>query len=528
MPENQVLLRIVREQSSRGRLSPEEGTKILREEHRHMRQYYAAADIGASGGRLILGSLDGDGRLTLETMHRFENGMEKRNGSLCWDYQRIAENIVEGLRRCAGAGKAPVSLGIDTWGVDYVLLDENGDLVGESYGYRDHRTDGMDRVVEQVISQEELYRRTGTLKADYNTIYQLVSVRQKHPEHLEKAQCMLMTPDYLGYLLTGVKKWEYTEASTSQLMDPEKRGWDYELIGKLQLPSKLFGPVSFPGTCVGKLTEGWAQKAGCRPDLYLSATHDTACAVAALPSAQSPAPESSDTAKAEGDSIYISSGTWSLMGVRREKPDCSEAARRANLTNEGSADGTICFHKNIMGLWMIQSVRHEYGDQYSFDEICRMAEESRDFPALVDVQDNCFLSPDSMCASIRSWCESHGQEVPQTLGEIASVVYRSLAACYAKTAQELETLTGKRYSKVQVVGGGCQAEYLNQLTADALGREVYAGPVEASAIGNILVQMWGRGLIRDLEEAGRIVGRSFPVKVYHPRQAGDDSAPAGG
>ncbi len=467
-----------------------------------MKAYYAAADIGASGGRVILGSLE-DGRLSLETMHRFENGMEKKNGALCWDYHKIAANIVEGLRQCKEAGKAPVSLGIDTWGVDYVLLDENGDLVGESYGYRDHRTDGMDMVVEQVISPEELYQRTGTLKADYNTIYQLVSVRENNPEHLERAQCMLMTPDYLGYLLTGVKKWEYTEASTSQLLDPEKRDWDYELIEKLQLPSKLFGPVSFPGTYVGKLSRDWEERAGCCPDLYLPGTHDTACAVAALP-------------KADGETIYISSGTWSLMGVRREKPDCREESRQANVTNEGSADGAICFHKNIMGLWMIQSVRHEYDDRYSFDEICRMAEENRDFPSLVDVQDNCFLSPESMCGSIRTWCEKHGQKVPQTLGEIASVVYRSLAACYAQTAQELEALTGKEYSKVQVVGGGCQAEYLNQLTADALGKEVYAGPVEASAIGNILVQMWGRGEIKDLDEAGRIVARSFPVKRYVP------------
>jgi rhamnulokinase len=468
-----------------------------------MKTYYAAADIGASGGRLILGALE-DGQLTLETIHRFDNRMEKRGDALCWDYQRIAENIVEGLRLCAEAGKIPVSLGVDTWGVDYVLLDEAGNPVGECYGYRDHRTDGMDRVVEKIIAPEELYRRTGTLKADYNTIYQLMSVRERSPEHLEAAQCMLLTPDYLNYLLTGVKKWEYTEASTTQLLDPEKKDWDFDLIRSLGLPEKLFGPVSFPGTYVGKLAEHWAKKAGYSLDVYLPGTHDTACAVAALP-------------KVESESIYISSGTWSLMGVRREKPDCSEESRKANLTNEGSADGGICCHKNIMGLWMIQSVRHEYGDRYSFDEICRMAEESKDFPSLVDVQDNCFLSPDSMCESIRTWCEAHGLKVPQTLGEIASVVYRSLAACYAQTAKELETLNGKPYPVVQVVGGGSQAEYLNQLTADALGKTVYAGPTEASAIGNIIVQMWGRGGIGSLDEARQIVGSSFPVKVFQPR-----------
>ena len=470
-----------------------------------MKQYYAAADIGASGGRLILGALE-DGKLTLETIHRFDNQMEKREGALCWDYTKIADNIVEGLRLCTEAGKSPVSLAIDTWGVDYVLLDENGDLVGESYGYRDLRTTGMDRVVEKIISPQELYRRTGLLKADYNTIYQLMSVRERNPSHLEKAVSLLMTPDYLNYLLTGVKKWEYTEASTSQLMDPDRKDWDFDLIDLLGLPKRLFGPVSFPGTFVGKLSKRCQEQAGCCPDVYLPATHDTACAVAALP-------------KTEEESIYISSGTWSLMGVRRDGPDCSEESRRANFTNEGSADGSICFHKNIMGLWMIQSVRHEYGDRYSFASLCRMAEENRDFPAIVDVQDNCFLSPDSMCGSIRDWCVAHGMKAPETPSEMASVVYRSLAACYAKTAKELENLTGKKYRKVQIVGGGSQAAYLNQLTADALGKEVTAGPVEASAIGNIIVQMWGRGAIRDLEEAGQIVRDSFPVEVFRPRCA---------
>lgn len=468
-----------------------------------MKNYYAAADMGASGGRLILGSLE-DGRLKLETIHRFDNHMEKKNGSLCWDYNKIAEGIVTGLQLCGEAGKMPVSLGIDTWGVDYVLLDSDGEMVGESYGYRDSRTEGMDALVEEVISPEELYQRTGTLKADYNTIYQLMSVRERNPEDLERAECMLMVPDYLNYLLTGVKACEYTEASTSQLMDPVKKDWDYELIERLGFPAKIFLPIRFPGTSVGKLTKSREEQAGYSTELIMAASHDTACAVAALP-------------KIEGDCIYISSGTWSLMGARRQTPDCSEASRKANFTNEGSADGTICFHKNIMGLWMIQSVRHEFGDEYSFDEICRMAEENKDFPALVDVQDNCFLSPENMCDSIRAWCEKSSQKVPQTLGEIASVVYRSLAACYAKTAQELEELTGKKYQRVQVVGGGSQAEYLNQLTADALGKEVYAGPAEASAIGNILVQMKGRGEIKDMDEAGEIVGASFPVKVFQPR-----------
>ena len=468
-----------------------------------MKTYYAAADIGASGGRVILGALE-DGRLSLETVHRFDNRMEKRGSSLCWNYDRIAGSIVEGLRKCSEAGKAPVSLAVDTWGVDYVLLDKSGNLVGESYGYRDHRTDGMDLVVEKVISAQDLYHRTGTLKADYNTIYQMVSVRERNPEHLAQADCMLLTPDYLSYLLTGEKRWEYTEASTTQLMDPAKKDWDFDLIRMLGLPEGIFGPVSFPGSFVGKLDKRWAEQAGCCPDVYLTASHDTACAVAALP-------------KVEGESIYLSSGTWSLMGVKRLTPDCSEGSRRANFTNEGSADGTICFHKNIMGLWMIQSVRHEFEDRYGFDELCRMAEENRDFPSLVDVQDNCFLSPDNMSDSIRTWCKEHGLKVPETVGEIASVVYRSLAACYAKCALELEELTGKKYPAVQVVGGGSQADYLNQLTANALSREVYAGPAEASAIGNILVQMWGRGEIRNLEEAGRIVAASFPVKVFRPQ-----------
>ena len=468
-----------------------------------MSKYYLAIDIGASSGRHILGHTE-DGRIVLEEVYRFDNKQVQKNGHDCWDMDNLWNGILGGLKKCREIGKIPATIGIDTWAVDFVLLDENGAMIGDAVAYRDGRTQGADKIADALIPAAELYARAGIQKQIFNTIYQLLALQKEHPEQLSEADAMLMIPDYFGYLLTGVKKQEYTNATSTNLVNAAAKTWDMDLIRRLGLPEKLFTELSMPGTVVGNLTEEIQKEVGFDAVVILPATHDTGSAFLAVPAK-------------DDNAVYLSSGTWSLLGVENKEPICTEASRRQNFTNEGGAWYCFRYLKNIMGLWMIQSVRHEYGDRYSFDEICRMAEESKDFPSLVDVQDNCFLSPDSMCESIRTWCEAHGLKVPQTLGEIASVVYRSLAACYAQTAKELETLNGKQYPVVQVVGGGSQAEYLNQLTADALGKTVYAGPTEASAIGNIIVQMWGRGGIGSLDEARQIVGASFPVKVFQPR-----------
>ena len=465
-----------------------------------MTKYYLAVDIGASSGRLILGHLE-NGKMELEEVHRFENGMVKKDGELCWEFDRLFQEIKNGLKKCKEIGKIPVSMGVDTWGVDFVLMDKDDKVLGNTGGYRDHRNEGMDEEVYKTISLEDLYARTGIQKAIFNTVYQLMAVKTKHPEYLEQAETMLHVPDYFHYLLTGKKTCEYTEATTGQLVNAETKDWDYELIDKLGYPRKMFQKLIMPGTSVGHFTEEVKAEVGFDVEVVAPATHDTGSAVLAVPAN-------------DDDFIYISSGTWSLMGIEREKADCSKKSCEMNFTNEGGYAGRFRYLKNIMGLWMIQSVRHEYDDKYGFAEICQMAEEAKDFPSRVDANDECFLSPESMIEEVKDYCRRTGQKVPETLGEIATVIYTSLAECYAKTAKELEEMTGRTFSRIHVVGGGSNAGYLNELTARATGKEVHAGPGEATAIGNITAQMLKAEEFKSIEEARTTIHESFGIKVY--------------
>ena len=465
-----------------------------------MTKYYLAVDIGASSGRLILGHLE-NGKMELEEVHRFENGMVKKDGELCWEFDRLFQEIKNGLKKCKEIGKIPVSMGVDTWGVDFVLMDKDDKVLGNTVGYRDHRNEGMDEEVYKTISLEDLYARTGIQKAIFNTVYQLMAVKTKHPEYLEQAETMLHVPDYFHYLLTGKKTCEYTEATTGQLVNAETKDWDYELIDKLGYPRKMFQKLIMPGTSVGHFTEEVKAEVGFDVEVVAPATHGTGSAVLAVPAN-------------DDDFIYISSGTWSLMGIEREKADCSKKSCEMNFTNEGGYAGRFRYLKNIMGLWMIQSVRHEYDDKYGFAEICQMAEEAKDFPSRVDANDECFLSPESMIEEVKDYCRRTGQKVPETLGEIATVIYTSLAECYAKTAKELEEMTGRTFSRIHVVGGGSNAGYLNELTARATGKEVHAGPGEATAIGNITAQMLKAEEFKSIEEARTTIHESFGIKVY--------------
>ena len=465
-----------------------------------MTKYYLAVDIGASSGRLILGHLE-NGKMELEEVHRFENGMVKKDGELCWEFDRLFQEIKNGLKKCKEIGKIPVSMGVDTWGVDFVLMDKDDKVLGNTVGYRDHRNEGMDEEVYKTISLEDLYARTGIQKAIFNTVYQLMAVKTKHPEYLEQAETMLHVPDYFHYLLTGKKTCEYTEATTGQLVNAETKDWDYELIDKLGYPRKMFQKLIMPGTSVGHFTEEVKAEVGFDVEVVAPATHDTGSAVLAVPAN-------------DDDFIYISSGTWSLMGIEREKADCSKKSCEMNFTNEGGYAGRFRYLKNIMGLWMIQSVRHEYDDKYGFAEICQMAEEAKDFPSRVDANDECFLSPESMIEEVKDYCRRTGQKVPETLGEIATVIYTSLAECYAKTAKELEEMIGRTFSRIHVVGGGSNAGYLNELTARATGKEVHAGPGEATAIGNITAQMLKAEEFKSIEEARTTIHESFGIKVY--------------
>lgn len=465
-----------------------------------MGKYYLAIDIGASSGRHILGSME-NGRMELEEIYRFENGMKRDGDHLFWDVKKLGEEIINGIAKCKEIGKIPETIGIDTWAVDYVLLDKDDNIVGNTYGYRDLRTKGMDDEVYKIIPLEELYGRNGIQKQIFNTIYQLMALKVQEPEVLEKAETLLMIPDYFNFVLTGVKKSEYTNATTGQLVDNNTNQWDFELIRRLGYPERIFKELNMPGTLVGPLKEEISERVGFNCNVMMIASHDTASAVIAVPT--------------ESDnSLYISSGTWSLLGTEIKKPICTRESMELNYTNEGGIDYRFRYLKNIMGLWMIQSVRHETGDAYSFATICEEAEKEKDFPSRVDVNDDRFLSPMNMTEEIKKACEESGQKVPQTLGQIATVVYQSLAESYAEAINGIESITGNKYDAINIVGGGSNADYLNKLTAKASKRDVYAGPGEATAIGNIAVQLMEAGELANLKETRKCIFSSFGVKEY--------------
>ncbi|WP_029322400.1 rhamnulokinase [Butyrivibrio sp. AE3004] len=467
-----------------------------------MGEYYLAVDIGASSGRHMLFSYE-DGKILMEEIYRFENGMTHRDGKLLWDTDKLFVEIVNGMKECRKLNKIPKSMAIDTWAVDYALLDENDNLIGDTYGYRDHRTEGIDKAVYELIPEDELYKRTGIQKAIFNTIYQLTADRLQRPEVLGKAKTFLMIPDYLNFLLTGNKAFEYTNATTTQLVNPATKQWDYELIEKLKLPKEIFLELSLPGNEVGQLKDSIRNEVGFDCKVLQCASHDTASAVMAMP-------------HLGNEGLYISSGTWSLMGVENNEVLARDCDREKNFTNEGGYDYRFRYLKNIMGLWMIQQVRHEAKDALSFAEYARLAKEADSFPSIVNANDERFLSPENMTIEIKKACEDSGQPIPQTPGEIAAVIYKSLSVCYEKTAEEISKNTGIEYEVIHIIGGGCKNSYLNQLTADATGLTVLAGPSEATAIGNAMVQLIRDGKLENLTTARKAVHDSFEIEVFYP------------
>lgn len=490
-----------------------------------MQNYYLAIDIGASSGRHILGTVK-DGRLILEEVHRFANRQFRKNGHDCWDIEYLWRGIMDGLKKCGEMGRIPTTIGIDTWAVDYVLLDENEERIGDAVAYRDLRTAGMSRVAEEVISQEELYRRTGIQKQSFNTIYQLMALQREDPDQLARAKSLLMIPDYFNFLLTGVKRQEYTNATSTGLVNAHEKLWDRELISRLGLPEELFGELSLPGTVVGELRPEIRDQAGFSSTVVLPATHDTGSAFLAVPARDDRA-------------VYLSSGTWSLLGVENDRPITTEESRLANFTNEGGAWYRFRYLKNIMGLWMIQSVRRELngtayveghtgryadGRTWDFPDLIEAAKNAEDFPSVLDVNDDAFLAPDSMIDEIKAACAKSGQQIPQTVGEIMQCIYRSLSGCYAEAIRELAKLTEKNFSSIHIVGGGCQDGYLNAMTSQATGLPVYAGPVEGTAIGNLIVQMIRGGQFPDLASARAAIRRSFDIAVTdHSGREGEAS-----
>ena len=462
---------------------------------------YLSVDIGASSGRHILGWIEA-GRLRLEEIYRFENKLVRKNGRLCWDMEHLAEEVLRGLERCRELSKIPDSMGIDTWAVDFLLLDGEGNPLGDAVAYRDSRTQGMDKLVEALVSPQELYARTGIQKQDFNTIYQLMAVKTQEPELLDQARRLLMVPEYLTYRLTGKLENEYTNATTTGLVNAETKSWDRELLDRLGYPARLFGELRQPGYRVGGFTQAVKDRVGFDCDVLFPATHDTGSAFLAVP--------------AKEGGVYLSSGTWSLLGTELTDPITTEESRQCNFTNEGGYQYRFRYLKNIMGLWMLQSIRRETGPGLSFDALERAAREEEGFPSRVDVNHSCFLAPDNMGEAVRALCRQTGQPEPGSLGELASCVYHSLAESYAASVKELSVLTGKRYTAVNVVGGGSRDGYLNQLTANATGLPVYAGPTEGTALGNLIVQMLAAGEFPDLAAARKAIRHSFEIKEVFP------------
>lgn len=469
---------------------------------------YLAIDIGASSGRHILGSVK-DGKITLEEVYRFENSQVRQEGHDCWDIDKLVASVQAGIDEAMKKAEI-ASIGIDTWGVDFVLLDENGDRCSDAVAYRDTRTAGADAEIEKdVLSFADLYTRVGIQKTSFNTIYQLWALKKEHPEQLERAAHFLMVPEYLNYRLTGKIVHEYTDSSTTALLDAAKKDWDFDLIEKLGLPKRIFGKLEMPGATVGTYKG---------VPVVLPALHDTGSAYLAVPAR-------------DDQAVYLSSGTWSLLGVENEKPITTKAACEANFTNEGGAWGRYRFLKNIMGLWMIQSIRRELngvkyvegrdgaatkealaaiadwekGRTYSFADLEMSARGAADYTITVDVNDQRFMNPDSMIGEVIAAAKDAGGKPPAKVGELMQCVYKSLAACYADAIANLSDITGKTYTSINIVGGGCQDKYLNALTADATGLEVFAGPVEGTAIGNLIVQMIAGGEFKDLTEARKAI-----------------------
>lgn len=451
--------------------------------------YHLAIDIGASSGRHILGYID-NGRLKLEEIHRFENYITNQNGTLVWDIEHLVSEVKKGIAKCKEIGKIPCTVAIDTWGVDYVLLDENKQEILPAVSYRDSRTNSVINKVESIISAEELYLKTGIQKQNFNTIYQLYV--DYLSGKLDNAKYFLMIPAYLSYKLTGVIKNEYTNATTTGMVNADTKQWDDEIIEKLSLPKHLFGTLDTPCTVIGNFTKEMQDYAGFDSTVIFAPSHDTASAVCACP--------------IDDNSVYISSGTWSLIGVESLNPIVNEKSMAANFANEGGIDYRFRFLKNYMGMWLFQNVKKNLNNEFSYDDMMRLAMQSKRFE-MIDTNAPDFLAPENMINAIRSYLKN--ESIP--IEVVINSVYHSLAQSYKNAIDEIEKLAGKTIDNIFIVGGGSKDTYLNELTAQYTGKKVVTGLSEATATGNLLSQIMYDKKI-SLAQARDIVKISFDIK----------------
>lgn len=449
--------------------------------------YYLAIDIGASSGRHILGYID-NSRLKLEEIHRFENYITNQNSTLVWDIEHLVNEVKKGIAKCKEIGKIPCTVAIDTWGVDYVLLDESKKEIKPCYCYRDSRTNAVVDEVESLVSPARLYAKTGIQKQNFNTIYQLYA--DKKSGRLQNAKYFLMMPEYLSFKLTGVCKNEYTNATTTGLVNAKTKTWDNDILSALDLPSELFGALNTPSSLVGDLSADIQKAVGFNCAVLFAPSHDTASAVCACPM--------------QDDDLYISSGTWSLIGTEITQPILSDNARKLNFSNEGGIDYRFRFLKNYMGMWLFQNIRRNLNKSMTYDEMMTLAMNCGEYKYF-DVNDRTLVAPDNMIDAIgKLICRDD-------LGLILNSAYHSLAKSYSEAVSEIEAVTGKRFNAIHIVGGGCQDEYLNALTRDYTGKDVTAGPIEATATGNIISQIISDKKI-SLATARDLIKNSFDIK----------------
>jgi rhamnulokinase len=469
---------------------------------------YLAFDFGAESGRAIVGLLDG-GRLSLEEVHRFPNKPIQVLGHLHWNILSLYEELKKGIALAVQKGHGDIqSIGVDTWGVDFGLIGKNNEFLGFPFTYRDSRTRGAMQKVFEIISRKEIFASTGIQFMQFNSLFQLYSAMINNRELIRVCDRLLFMPDLFNFLLTGISCSEYTIASTSQMLNAERREWDEKIFKRIGMPLNIMAPIIQPGTVIGTLSQDVSKEVGLKREIDVVAVgcHDTASAVAAVP-------ERND------DWAYLSSGTWSLIGVETDRPIINDDSLANDFTNEGGVGNKIRFLRNVMGLWLLQETRkgwYKNGETISYNEMIGLASTTQELKCLVNPDDALFLNPPDMSDAIIQYCRKHHQPIPMSKGEFVRCIFESLALKYKEIIEKIRIITKKKIEKLHIVGGGSQNEMLNQITSDATGIPVIAGPVEATAIGNILVQAIAKGKIESLQEGRKLVADSFQLKTYLP------------
>ncbi len=467
--------------------------------------HFLAIDLGAGSGRAILGTLK-EHKILLEEIHRFPNDTVSSDGHLYWNTDKLFEEMLTSLKILVSKNIKIESIGIDTWGVDFALLDKDGKLLSQPHAYRDQMTNGAPEEFYNLISKEKVYQLTGIQTMQFNSLFQLYALKKTKPQLISNAAALLFIPDIFNYYFTGIKCSEFSFVSTSQLLNPVNHSWATELFITLGIEPSIMQKILLPGTVIGNIKPEITQTTGMKSIPVIAvASHDTGSAVAAVP--------------ADGDNwAYLSSGTWSLMGIESDKPILTDEAMKCNFTNEGGVDGTTRFLKNITGLWLLQESKRIWDKEkeYSYSELVKMAEEAKGFQSFIDPDAPDFFAPDDMTEAIQTYCKKTNQTVPCTVGEIARVIFESLALKYRFVMETIEQLTQKKINKLHIIGGGSQNELLCQFAANATGAEVIAGPVEATAIGNIVMQAKTLGHFKSLKEMRQVIGESFSVKSFNP------------